>query len=226
MTKTKILNFLLILICMFSLTSCGKKVDKFDEFKEAVNKQYDSITYDMAFEIEMKMGSMKESESSSITVKMEGNKTYIEGTMFGEEGKAYAELEGDKYRTWEYDDGKWESSEAITKEQYESMVSYPTIEVEEGDFEYKDGVWVANTEKIKEKLAKATSGILGELSGSYTIDVSKYNIKFNKDKIEKIEMVFSMKMSVSGYSMEYNFTYDITFSDHDKTKVERPSGVQ
>ena len=225
MTKTKIFNFLLIVVCLFSLTSCAKKINKFEEFKEAMNKEYDSVTYKMEMVMEFKMGSESEREATDITVKTDGTKTLVEGKLYGDEGKAYAELEGDKYKAWTYEDGAWEADDYISKEQYESSISYPTIEVEEGDFEYKDGVWVANTDKIKEKLKDEVKGILGSVGVSYTIDIDKYTIKFDKDNIDEIELDFSIIMTQSGYTMECNFSYTIKFSDHNNTKVERPEGL-
>ena len=229
MTKTKIFNFLLIVVCLFSLTSCAKKINKFEEFKEAMNKEYDSVTYKMEMVMELKMGSESERETTDITVKTDGTKTLFEGKLYGDEGKAYAELEGDKYKAWTYDDGAWEADDYISKEQYESSISYPTIEVEEGDFEYKNGVWVANIDKIKEKLKAAVTDelkkILGSVGISYTIDIDKYTIKFDKDNIDEIELDFSIIMSQSGRTIEFNFSYTIKFSDHNNTKVERPEGL-
>lgn len=237
MMKANIFKLFLMITCILFLTSCvtritnevendeNQVVDTFEEFKEVVSKEPENVTYQMNVITTAFIGNTSETQEVDITVKLDDNRTLIEGKLYEDEGMAYAEFVDGKYYAWSYVNNRWVSDGIISSEQYQDSTQYPLIEVNEGDFEYKDGLWVANTENIESELLKALGeSIVGD-GNNVDIDIENYIITIEEDHIAKMEMEFSMNLSSGGYSVGFEFSYEIIFEDYGNTEVERPKNL-
>lgn len=221
----KILSILLMVISIISLTSCGNKINKFSEFKDAMSKEYESITFDKEMIGNVKRGGTTTNQSAfNLNVKMDNDKTSIKGTVEGDSKiELYSEGKNDNLNFWVESDGEWLKN-AADLYLYYMFTSYPSLDVEEGDFEYKKGVWVANIDKIEDKLIKSLDKFLG-ISSYDNLDIKQYDITFDKENISKIEIRISAKVTYDAEITEYDISYIFNFRDHNNTKVERPEGL-
>ena len=233
MKKTNIFKIFLVVLCVLFLTSCVKKIEKednivdtFEEFKTVVSEKPENVTYEMKYSMIISFGGKKETAEVDINVKLDDNKALVDGVIDEEAGKAYAELVGGKYHAWSYTDGEWSEEDIITKEEFESSLSYPMIEVKEGDFEYKDGKWIADNEKIKSAVIDALGN--SEFSDSdieLNIEVKNYVITIKDNHISNLSMEFSFIVGEGAYSYGFEYVYEISFKDYGTTKVEKPSAL-
>lgn len=193
--KKKISLLLAILICctiFVTAVSCNS-TNKITKMEEKLNKA-DS------YKIEITMDNIPMFGKATMTMKIEGNKTFTSG-MFGESDIFTEEVNGKTYQYFEVDDvwykeeikeEKDDEEESIFSDDFiESLFDaekYEAVKGEKNTFVLKEGEEIDGISDVKVVVEKDALTILGVVEGfdvSFVFDgINKTKVNLPKDAIE------------------------------------------
>ena len=216
--------FILVLL-IFTLTSCSKlKKGDEDEFLDIINTPIENCTYHMDIKMEMKNKDVEVTANMEIDAEVSEKEMYMSAYIMDQYDYVYAKKDQNAVYSWEYDGSHWVKQPPKPLTDFNNNNMLPDEEIEEGDFEYEDGVWVGNTRKLEEKLSESFLTSL-ELTGMETnanFDLKKYNIIIEDGEITQAEIKIEFTMEESGNEIEVVLTYKVYFSKHGETVVTVP----
>jgi len=220
------LSFLFV---AFFLTGCNdskKLKNALSAVEESKNSSYTAL---MEVETTASFGDIKNTVSMKMTMKNDHGTTYISSNINDYSVEMYMITENDTVKTYQKIDGSDEFvlKETIDLKDYSSQL--PVLKAEDINdyFKYQKGVYVGNVDKFSAELVNAISSVVGEASDDDSnYKITRYDIKLKGSNVEKIWIDIEMNMDYEGTNVKSVSSVTITYSDINKTTVEKPQGLE
>ncbi len=222
MKKIKFLSVLLILIFVFTLSSCKKS---FEDFKEIVEKDITNATINMDFKVAVSANGLSEEQTMNVKMELDQNRSMTTVQSGDSKEITYSEERDNKVSTWIKKPTNWAYQGEISSASNQDNI--PVVEVEEGDFVYKKGLWVGDCDKLEDKILDVIDlqelvGFNGQISN---LEIERYDIKLNKDDISEIYIVLKFSMPIQSQNINIKLDMTVTMEKIGRTKVERPENL-
>lgn len=127
-------------------------------------------------------------------------------------------------------DGSWVyQGKTSVEEGNASNGSATNVDITENMFTFTNGMWVGNAASLNKVLDNYLSVFAEQYENAgMSVDnmsVSRYDIKLNNGKLDKIYLDFSMTLSMSGESITLSAETVSTYSNIGTTVVEKPANL-
>ena len=227
-------KLLLFIMFLSVLTLSGCKTLKLERALGALEKE--NYTVDMNMDMQIIIygtGVTAQTQKASITSKMEVDQTksYTVSTSEGKTSYSYVEIEGEKVKVYTSTGSTWKLDDVVDVDDYSNQmldmidVDYDTDEC----FSRKGDVWVGDVEKFTEILEEAMTKLMKDSYGSAVIienvEVRKYDITLDGNKVSLIDIKMVIEMSMSGVTVIVTMSMPMNFSLIGKTEVTVPDGL-
>ena len=233
----KINLFIILLLAIFTLTSCANnkkedegKLNKEEEtkFLEIINTPLENYTCDYLNHCVITAGDQTMTSDIVYLMKVNKDKVYMNISTENEVLlSAYYEKSDEELDVWANVGDGW-SKNSVDLDELDMPNMIPAGTVEAGDFKKEDGVWVGNVEKLNDKLKDLIFESLESMGITEDVKftLESYKITIENDQVAKVEMDLSFSMITQGVAMDVVANYTLTFTDHNKTQVIKPEGIE
>ena len=224
----RIFDFILLLLCAIILSGCSsKRLEK--AFLELEENNY-TVVMEMNMNISTTFAGETNSESTSMTTKMESDENYLHSVVVSDdlELEYFYIIDEEQVSYYQLHYSKWDLLGRINIENFnENEIKF--IDVDTNLFKNKFGTWKGDTDKLSEQLSEYMKEAIEEIVGAgmtfNEISVNKYDIKLKGGSISTMEIEVSYKMSLYGMNINAIMNVVYNFSDIGTTKVEVPEGI-
>ena len=224
----RIFNFILLLLCAIILSGCSsKRLEK--AFLELEGNNY-TVVMEMNMDISATFAGETNSESTSMTTKMESDENYLHSVVVSDdlEFEYFYIIDEEQVSYYQLHYSNWDLLGRINIENFnENEIEF--IDVDTNLFENKFGTWKGDTDKLSEQLSEYMKEAIEEIVGSgmtfNEISVNKYDIKLKGGSISTMEIEVSYKMSLYGMNINAIMNVVYNFSDIGTTEVSVPEGI-
>lgn len=227
----KIFLFISVLFVTIFLTACSAE-KRFEKAFEELEKTSYTMEGSMRVDFTVNYYGITQSQTmvADMYMEIDPEQSYIMTTMNGQTQEVYYKMDGEYVDIYTKNGEIWEyESEGLDDYLEESDIYFLDIEVKDV-FEEEDGVWVGNGETITEMLKPSLDKIAEEMAGTGVsiekMSVDKYNIELKNNKISKLDIIISMKMSTIGMETTIKISMPMTINNIGKTLVTVPEGVE
>ncbi len=228
----KFLYVLFIFLFIFSINSCGKKDNDDDnnpdgnknnpggetiDYLSIINKPLTNATFENIVVMKMNYNGNESDMNGKMTLKQDGDRSYMVSEMLGMTSEEYTEKVGDSYKVYSKSFGDWTFREDVSTPEQQM----PIAVFKEGDFKYENGVLIGNVAKLQDTFAS----FFTETDDAEGFTLTKYDITIKDGYISEIKMLASIE-SVEGTDvMKANYDYTIKISNIGSTSFDRPAGL-
>lgn len=237
--KKKVLYIILTLALIFIISGCEGSAGSGNEYEvqsiqmlnEVVNKKLDNFTCNCISTIAMSGNIKNEQKSQELRTTVDENKMHIVLKENDAKIELYQEIENDKVCYYVYNESSWEGPfENTTFEPINFVAILEFGEITEDMFEYNEGVWVGNIEKLEKFLNVYLEKYIKNIAREYQCEIdlektkiTKFNVEISNYKLKKetIEFVLECKKQEEPFTLSVKYIYN--YSRIGTTSVDGPN---
>ncbi len=237
--KKKVLYIILTLALIFIIGGCDEsegggneyEVQNIQMLNTIVNQKLDNFTCNCVSAITINDTLNKEQILQELKTTVDNDKIHIILKEDEIKTELYQETENDKIKYYINCENSWEGPfEKIEFNPINFVAILEFGEITEDMFEYIEGVWVGNVEKLEEVLAPYFKEYIDNIAKEYECEVelektqiNKFNVEISNNKLKKETIEISLYCKKGNKQFLLSAKYIYNYSRIGTTLVEGPN---